>query len=634
MEPPPKEQTEMAETPRQRKALSAFFGVDRNDLNSPFAPPALDASLSSSGKLIEQSPLERQGTIDSISSNSSSGSTPRSDRPLSGLLLKTPNAGKYRARGKSHEETKSECGTPNMKRKPSKKQRFRTTSLSNMLARSLSMRSDGKHSKDLSTEESIPGLLKIFGSHISPESQYRSVLATRQSCAVELIKEVLERYNLPRDSHTDFVLCDVIGNYQVASHTGRKSSVALTNMRDERVWVTECVRVLRDSEKPLQLSSFWKPEEGYLRRFEIRKRADVDSDPVEDNITHGINANAKRIQMTQSHNAHTIDIPDAHSSRQEVVEVFDSSEDLKKPSQKKSEVPDTRSSTPDAKRRVSEREETESSDEPTAVYNLAPPRDCPYLLTLRGKDPETDLILYLLHQQACLIGGNHANKESTEHLVIDIALEAQDILPHHCWIFQRQVSNPLANVDECVYDISIEPINNAPVMVNGSLISSNTLLTSGDIICIGRHYMFMFKDPSSEQRDIDIQHFHPKHHDRIEPQPEIKYESQHAQPINFERPKDWVAPNAYINKRALEYYADTNRLKLSYRIEREDAILDYIGSMQPGRDGRGFGLSPAYVLVMCLEHAAYSYDQKHTKDLIIRAAALVHSLAWVSFFDV
>lgn len=40
---------------------------------------------------------------------------------------------------------------------------------------------------------SVPGVLKIFGSDICQGTNYKSVLATTQSRAKELVKEALER---------------------------------------------------------------------------------------------------------------------------------------------------------------------------------------------------------------------------------------------------------------------------------------------------------------------------------------------------------------------------------------------------------------------------------------------------------
>lgn len=46
---------------------------------------------------------------------------------------------------------------------------------------------------ELSSQMSVPGVLKIFGSDICQGTNYKSVLATTQSSAKELVREALER---------------------------------------------------------------------------------------------------------------------------------------------------------------------------------------------------------------------------------------------------------------------------------------------------------------------------------------------------------------------------------------------------------------------------------------------------------
>ncbi|KAI4821690.1 hypothetical protein KUCAC02_007284 [Chaenocephalus aceratus] len=112
---------------------------------------------------------------------------------------------------------------------------------------------------ELSSQMSVPGILKIFGSDICQGTHYKSVLATIQSSAKELVKEALERYCLEKEDPSDYVLCDVIGQ------TGADNQ-----------WKRECFRVVGDNEKPLLLQSLWKPKEGFSRRFEIQLRASVE----------------------------------------------------------------------------------------------------------------------------------------------------------------------------------------------------------------------------------------------------------------------------------------------------------------------------------------------------------------------
>lgn len=113
---------------------------------------------------------------------------------------------------------------------------------------------------ELSTQLSAPGVLKIFGGNICAGTNYKSVLATGSSSARELAKEALERYGLSKVNAGQYVLCDVIGRFEGCI----------------KQWQTEGLRVLGDNEKPLLIQDLWKPREGYARRFELRKRSEVE----------------------------------------------------------------------------------------------------------------------------------------------------------------------------------------------------------------------------------------------------------------------------------------------------------------------------------------------------------------------
>ncbi|XP_070951370.1 ras-associating and dilute domain-containing protein-like [Macaca nemestrina] len=113
---------------------------------------------------------------------------------------------------------------------------------------------------ELSTQLSAPGVLKVFGDSVCTGTHYKSVLATGTSSARELVKEALERYALDPGQAGQYVLCDVVGQ---AGDAGQR-------------WQAQCFRVFGDSEKPLLIQELWKPREGLSRRFELRKRSDVE----------------------------------------------------------------------------------------------------------------------------------------------------------------------------------------------------------------------------------------------------------------------------------------------------------------------------------------------------------------------
>nr|XP_051694732.1 ras-associating and dilute domain-containing protein isoform X3 [Oryctolagus cuniculus] len=133
---------------------------------------------------------------------------------------------------------------------------------------------------ELSTQLSAPGVLKVFGDSVCTGTHYKSVLATGASSAQELVKEALERYALDPESASQYVLCDVVGQ---AGGPGQR-------------WQAQCFRVFGDNEKPLLIQELWKPREGLSRRFELRKRSDVEELAAKDvdTITAGENQRTGR----------------------------------------------------------------------------------------------------------------------------------------------------------------------------------------------------------------------------------------------------------------------------------------------------------------------------------------------------
>lgn len=136
----------------------------------------------------------------------------------------------------------------------------RTLSYKDRSPTSASPAASGDDPAELSTQLSAPGVLKIFGGNICAGTNYKSVLATGSSGARELVKEALERYGLSQLGAGHYALCDVIGRFE----------------GPEKRWHTEGLRVLGDHEKPLLIQDLWKPREGFSRRLELRRRAEVE----------------------------------------------------------------------------------------------------------------------------------------------------------------------------------------------------------------------------------------------------------------------------------------------------------------------------------------------------------------------
>eukprot|EP00071_Canis_lupus_P041920 XP_022275477.1 ras-associating and dilute domain-containing protein isoform X6 [Canis lupus familiaris] len=218
---------------------------------------------------------------------------------------------------------------------------------------------------ELSTQLSAPGVLKVFGDSVCTGTHYKSVLATGMSSAQELVKEALERYALSPECASQYVLCDVVGQ---AGDPGQQ-------------WQAECFRVFGDNEKPLLIQELWKPREGLSRRFELRKRSDVEELAAKDvdTLTAGINAQARRLQRSRAKGTPAL-----------------ASEGAQSPP------------TPRLRRTVSESSLSsattpgpEERGQETMRYSLY---ESPHLLLLQGYSQQHDSLVYLLNREQHTVG--------------------------------------------------------------------------------------------------------------------------------------------------------------------------------------------------------------------------------------
>ncbi|XP_068607391.1 LOW QUALITY PROTEIN: ras-associating and dilute domain-containing protein [Brachionichthys hirsutus] len=379
---------------------------------------------------------------------------------------------------------------------------------------------------ELSTQSSAPGVLKIFGDEICAGANYKSVLATPRSSARELVKEALERYSLNKNAAHSYVLCDVIGRLEGGGGIG------------EGGWRTECLRPLGDNEKPLLLQELWKPREGHARRFELRRRAEVEelNAKEKDTITAGpktsqflaalmgrsglgkhrssplrcgrvvqssskdINAQARKVQRNRAKGTLTLPRPGNSSFCRSLSETsLDQLGAGDEPKRYYSTLP--------GPLRGREREAASGSrkkEEGTqgggggggggvrhSLYQS------PHLLLLQGYNRQ-DCLVYLLNREQHTVG------QETPSARPNVCLFSPDILPLHCRLQRVPASRRHANssskaeepAESQQFCIAVEPVLHATVLVNFSRCERSTTLRHGDLLSFGAHYVFLYKDPT------------------------------------------------------------------------------------------------------------------------------------------
>uniref|UniRef100_A0A3B3V0L0 Si:ch211-176g6.2 n=1 Tax=Poecilia latipinna TaxID=48699 RepID=A0A3B3V0L0_9TELE len=515
---------------------------------------------------------------------------------------------------------------------------------------------------ELSNQITAPGILKIFGNEICEGAHYKSVLATTHSSAGELVKERTEKEKEKIGGESDsYVLCDTIGSI------------------DSHQWRTEGFRVVGDHEKPLLLQSLWKPREGLARRFEIQRKSSIEekTSKERDTVTAGINAQARKLQKSRSRVTSSLvertlgrsqklwrsksemDLLDGgdksdgkrdarakslreslgHSSVHSreslengprLIDICSTEAPFERDGGTASKTENLSPPRPRGEREgeESEREETESSDDNTTQYSIHPPHDCPYLLLLQGWSLTQDFIIYLLAAPHILIGrrGECEDKPS-----VDVVLFADDILPSHCSLHRHGVGST----------ITLSPCKDAAVSRNGKAVKDNVQLSSGDIIGLGKHYLFLFRDPlPSEESNASpeptlsaapwIMCLSPPAAATIHSTAMIHCINCIPNCTDFrgsarkrspnKGPPFLTSPRGHI-------------LTLSYRIEDEDRVVKEIFAM----DGTsiitdGAPLTVSFLLSLCLQYATAYLHTSDLRRLLLLSASEVQSATWVSLW--
>ncbi|NXM50126.1 RADIL protein, partial [Gymnorhina tibicen] len=417
---------------------------------------------------------------------------------------------------------------------------------------------------ELSTQLSAPGILKIFGGNICAGTNYKSVLVTGSSGARELVKEALERYGLSQLSAGQYALCDVIGRFQ----------------GPEKQWQTEGLRVLGDHEKPLLIQDLWKPREGFSRRLELRRRAEVEEMAAKDVDT-----------TTAGQSWVWAPLPPILT--------------------KAGKSPGTGSSKTEATPTV--RLSALQTTQPTVGLPaltawqgggslLPPPR---FMLRLLAWQ---DSLVYLLNREQHTVG------QRTQASKPSISLSAPDILPLHCTIRKLRPSRHRSEEK-----LVLEPIAGAGISVNFAEVARTVVLRHGDLLSLGLYYLLLYKDPMKAQplpaqTLLRLRALHP--------------EGPHVCGAcgSLLKEKDPAAkkrgPSPAGGPRT-----PRRKLQLEFEPAAEDVLLRRIMTLiEPGGDDHK--LTPAFLLCLCIQHSATNFEPGDFGQLLLKAAKMIQRTVW------
>ena len=522
----------------------------------------------------------------------------------------------------------------------------RSKSVSSIFQKTFSLRKKEhpyKPRKELSTDETAPGVLRIFGGAISPGTEYKSVLASSNSTAEQLIKDALERYSISSGYARHFVLCDVIGKFV----TYDEERNHYENADCEGIWQEDCIRIIGDNERPLILQCFWKPGEGYSRRFELRNRGEFVSvenfeyNPYDQSTSSIVASNERRSKKRKSFNSQKSkgtknleELTSADALNTEDVVMTDEDISISQVDVTKGQV--NVEYVNEQSRPLLQRQDSLgasiSGGDSASISRIAMSNDAPVIINLKGIDPRNDSLVHFISKESTVIGCDIMKLGQN-----DICLPADDVLNRHCRLKKDKEGH-----------CSVEPFQGALVKVNNRPILQNTDLQPGDLLCIGNHYIFMFRDATVEancsqmtfafvkllqsgtfEGDDTTFYYNNQMVSAASNESRITDTASASDQVETvkepEKVKDWR------RTRLEQYNSDTRRLKLTYTEEKEEDLINWIlGAMEnyPGI----YRLTPAYLMCMSIEYGSVTFDQVKTRELLLKVSSKIQNTVLVSFF--
>ncbi|KAM9291125.1 ras-associating and dilute domain-containing protein [Morus bassanus] len=474
---------------------------------------------------------------------------------------------------------------------------YRTLSYKDRSSASASLAAGEDDPAELSTQLSAPGVLKIFGGNICAGTNYKSVLATGSSGARELVKEALERYGLSQLSAGQYALCDVIGRFE----------------GPEKQWQTEGLRVLGDHEKPLLIQDLWKPREGFSRRLELRKRAEVEELAARDvdTTTAGINAQARKLQRHRARGARRGPAGAERRGAPPALRRSLSETSLGNPARRAGPGAGAGAG---AGQRL-QRHCSTLPGSPAAARSGGSMRfslyQSPHLLLLQGYSQQHDSLVYLLNREQHTVG------QRTQASKPSISLSAPDILPLHCTI--RKLRPSRHHWEE---KLVLEPITGAGISVNFAEVARTVVLQHGDLLSLGLYYLLLYKDPMKAQplpaqTLLRLRALHPAVPEGSPVCGACGSQLKERDPAT----KKW-GPSPVGSLRA-----PRRKLLLEFEPAAEDMLLRRIMTLiEPGGDDHK--LTPAFLLCLCIQHSATSFEPGDFGQLLLKAAKMIQRTVW------
>ncbi|XP_077431718.1 ras-interacting protein 1 [Vanacampus margaritifer] len=497
------------------------------------------------------------------------------------------------------------------------------------------------------TSSSAPGLIKIYGDALSSGANYRSLLANVHSTASQLIAQVITRYTerereetdetvLQKHIPEDFLLCDVIGK-PIQQPDGALK------------WETECRRNVAPWECPLLLADMWRPKDGFERRFEIQRKEDYEREEKEreregesyqgvrwrrsrmssggaaeegERGHRGRNSELRRsisdmnLSLRRRQGNHVTNDPRGGGNRpgnnngvaqdrKNIVSMIHPQQGEIRASKAEAKVGWTH-------RAPEEEKDYSSCDlEMMSQSLILPPTDRPYFLLLQGYDQSKDFVLYIMAGHTHVFGRKPTMREREKDkererkgkkpLKVDTFLSAPDLLARHLLV-RRDSAVPETPAGRAL----VRPFRGGAVTHNGVALYREAVLKPGDIIGLGDHFLFLYRDP------------------RVTPAPPLAL----TLPWHSDGSHPCCSSGLADKQEALRHYLGSTESVLKFHPRHTDVLLQEILSKNSSPDSGGGPLAPAYLLSIMIDHASKHLDPALTPKILLKAANQIKDIVW------
>lgn len=210
-----------------------------------------------------------------------------------------------------------------------------------------------------------------------------------------------------------------------------------------------------------------------------------------------------------------------------------------------------------------------------------------------------DFVIYAL-TNSCTAFGRRDERTDAESDADVLHLWAPDLLPRHCCVRRLDLTPASAGGRSGAVTL-LKPLNRAKVKRNGAAVSREVELQSGDVVGLGDHYLFMYKDPTSAA----------------------------AQACT--RPP--LCQTCVLSEKTRTCFRDPEgaELVLLYDVEHESRVLEEIFTTVD-QEKAAHKLTAAFLLCLCLQQSANHFSMPALRRLLLQTANQLQILVWVSHF--